>query len=273
MKNRGHIRLQRGWLSHPMLGGEPYCKRAAWAWLVEHAAWKRRAVNIRGRTITVQRGQLAASQRYLAVAWKWDRASVRRFLMSLYKEGAIDPVNASGETIITICNYTKYQADPNPIDPPNSPPAAHQMAQKETAKRPSETQGDRGFAADGGPPNDPERAHQTAQIRKKDIEEGKNAAPSGAAIPNGEIELFERGKSILGNSASGLIAKLLKAKNGNIPLARAALEMASTKQSPREYVGAIVRGAQEVDPLHDPFMATNTKPQGIVIDENPEARY
>lgn len=41
-----------------------------------------------------------------------------------------------------------------------------------------------------------------------------------------------------------MIAKLLKAKNGSIPLARAAIEQASTKQNPAEYIGAILRGKQ-----------------------------
>lgn len=60
-----------------------------------------------------------------------------------------------------------------------------------------------------------------------------------------ERELFERGKAVLGPDAGGLIAKVRKAKNGSIPLARAVIETASTKQNPREYVGAILRGAAE----------------------------
>ena len=35
---------------------------------------------------------------------------------------------------------------------------------------------------------------------------------------------------------------LLDAKGGSIPLARAAVEQASTKEDPREYLGAIIRG-------------------------------
>ena len=43
-----------------------------------------------------------------------------------------------------------------------------------------------------------------------------------------------------------------------------ALEMASTKQNPREYIGAIVRGSQAVDSLHDPFMPQTSEANGIV---------
>jgi hypothetical protein len=56
-----------------------------------------------------------------------------------------------------------------------------------------------------------------------------------------EKELFQRGKEILGQNAGGVIAQLLKAK-GKPELARAAIEQAATKENPREYIGAIIRG-------------------------------
>ena len=66
--------------------------------------------------------------------------------------------------------------------------------------------------------------------------------------PTADTELFRRGKEVLGNNAGGLIKQLLKAKDGSIPLARAAIEMASTKHDPREYVGAIIRGKPDEQP-------------------------
>lgn len=59
-----------------------------------------------------------------------------------------------------------------------------------------------------------------------------------------EIELFQRGKEILGKNAGGLIAKLLKAKSGQVAAARVVIEMASMKENPREYVGAAIRGGE-----------------------------
>jgi hypothetical protein len=57
-----------------------------------------------------------------------------------------------------------------------------------------------------------------------------------------EVALFARGKAVLGKDAGGLITKLLKSKAGKVPLARAVIETASTKQDPREYVSAVIRG-------------------------------
>jgi hypothetical protein len=62
-----------------------------------------------------------------------------------------------------------------------------------------------------------------------------------AAPPDQERELFRRGKEVLGQNAGGLISNLLKVK-GRIELARAAIETAATKQAPREYIGAVIRG-------------------------------
>jgi hypothetical protein len=56
-------------------------------------------------------------------------------------------------------------------------------------------------------------------------------------------ELFDRGKEVLGEGSGGLIQKLSAAKHGNIALARAAIEQASTMDNPREYIGAITRGS------------------------------
>jgi hypothetical protein len=97
----------------------------------------------------------------------------------------------------------------------------------------------------------------------KSREEKKDAAPNGARPPEldlgqaepprppakpppgAETDLFRRGKEILGNNAGGLISRLLQAKDRNVALARAAIEQASTKQDPREYIGGVIRGKAE----------------------------
>lgn len=65
-------------------------------------------------------------------------------------------------------------------------------------------------------------------------------APLDPAIP--ERDYFLRGRAVLGEKSGAMIANLLKAKGRNVALARAALEEASQKQSPIEYVAAICRG-------------------------------
>lgn len=72
-----------------------------------------------------------------------------------------------------------------------------------------------------------------------------DADASRSRVP--EAELFDRGREVLGKQAGGLISKLLVAKGKNLALARAAIEQASTKSDPREYIGGIIRGKQRAD--------------------------
>src|SRR5262249_42098380 len=70
-----------------------------------------------------------------------------------------------------------------------------------------------------------------------------------------ESDYFGRGKKVLGKTAGGLLVKLLKAKGGNVALARVALEMANTKQDAREYVARIIHG-RELDNEPSPYADT-----------------
>lgn len=84
---------------------------------------------------------------------------------------------------------------------------------------------------------DNERSKDEASLNLKPCSE-----PNGSAAKiDLEKQLFERGRAVLGQNAGGLIAKLLKAKG--LELARAAIETASTKHEPREYIGRILAGA------------------------------
>lgn len=95
----------------------------------------------------------------------------------------------------------------------------------------------------------------TDTIGKEGIgkEESSEANASGACAPPdpsiAERELFDRGKQVLGKSAGGQIAKLKAAKGGNVALARAAIEAASTKQNPAEYIAACCRDGPIAKPL------------------------
>lgn len=74
--------------------------------------------------------------------------------------------------------------------------------------------------------------------------ESKNKKTPGANAPGAgdlERELFRRGKEVLGVNAGGMITQLLKAKGYDVTAAMQAIEDASTKHSPREYVGAAIK--------------------------------
>jgi hypothetical protein len=104
-------------------------------------------------------------------------------------------------------------------------------------------------SASGMVQNPPVHDENFAPVLQEDNSVKGTPDAADAAMPptaaEQERELFRRGKGVLGQNAGGLIKNLLKAKKGSVPLARAAVETAATKQDPREYIAAIIRGCDE----------------------------
>ena len=65
--------------------------------------------------------------------------------------------------------------------------------------------------------------------------------PEIMVVPDPEQDLFRRGREVLGKDAGGLVARLLKVKGGSVPKTRAAIEEASIKHDPKEFIGACLR--------------------------------
>jgi hypothetical protein len=135
------------------------------------------------------------------------------WLSELEQKECIRRYEVDGSTYLEIINWLKHQKIDRPS--PSKIPA------------PAGT-----FAS----PREDSRALDADLVPSTSTSTSIDAAERGTD----EVELFRRGKEVLGTSAGGIIRKLLAAKGENIPLARAAVETAATKQNPREYVGAII---------------------------------
>ena len=98
-------------------------QREAWFWLTAKASWKDRTVRFAGVEVETQRGQVAASSRYLAKAWMWSEPRVRRYLEMLENRRMIQRETDAGITVITICNYDAIQngGDSNDAPPTHLP--------------------------------------------------------------------------------------------------------------------------------------------------------
>lgn len=109
MSDGGFYLMHRGWQDNPVFRNEEFSRRDAFVWLIEEAAYRPTRVHASTGAIALTRGQLSHSLRFMAKAWKWDEAKVRRFLAALAKENIIDVATDAGQTVITVCNYDKYQ--------------------------------------------------------------------------------------------------------------------------------------------------------------------
>jgi hypothetical protein len=63
----------------------------------------------RREIITLQPGQLSYSIRFLSQAWDWSPNRVRRFLSDLAMDSSVTTETDTPQTLITLCNYEKYQ--------------------------------------------------------------------------------------------------------------------------------------------------------------------
>ncbi len=103
--------MHRGWLDNPAFKPEPLTEREAWLWLIENAAYEDTVACVRGQPAKICRGSLSFSLRFLAQAWGWDDpVRVRRYLRRLENWGMIALSTVTKQSVITLCNYERYQS-------------------------------------------------------------------------------------------------------------------------------------------------------------------
>lgn len=227
-ENRGYYILARGWHADPIFGdpkSEPFCKRAAFAWLVEQAAFTDMVIKDHvGRAIRLKRGQVGHSTRYTAEAWGWSTSAVQRFLNKLARFGTIavhtidivekadadterEPETKPGTSastvrrIITICKYDEYQSRAF---------LGGTQAEREPETAPGTHPGNK--YKEGG--------------RKKDKETRASAD-----------DFWNRASELFGDGYDGICRLILDASDGNIPNAIQCLEWAKNQPNHRQALG------------------------------------
>jgi hypothetical protein len=122
----GFYLMHRGWMDNPAFRDEPYTRAQAWCWLIENANFAAGRIEVKGKTVTVDRGQLRHSLRHLAKLWQWDEARVRRFLGRLESDEMIRCVVDAGQNLITILKYDTYQVRESVGDAPTDAAATQE---------------------------------------------------------------------------------------------------------------------------------------------------
>lgn len=129
------ITFQRDALNHPLLQDAERFR--AWFWIVARACWKATPYDLNGKTVTLDRGQLCASRSQLAEAWGWSPSAVERFMVRLETEQMIGREAGQGRTIITVCNYGKYQD----VDEKTGQASGQESGQRSDSDRTTKEQG------------------------------------------------------------------------------------------------------------------------------------
>lgn len=108
----GGVIIARSLWDDPAFQNEPFSEREAWIWMICEAAWKPREKRVGKVIVSLDRGQLAASVRFMAEAFSWHRNKVDRLLKRLEKCNMIRAESGTGVNVITICKYNEYQLSP-----------------------------------------------------------------------------------------------------------------------------------------------------------------
>jgi hypothetical protein len=113
----GHEKMLQGWIKlhrtlteNPLWKDEKFSRGQAWVDLLlntNHAHGYFRTAN--GRRVDVGRGQCGMSQLTMSKRWQWSRGKVKRFLSELEKDQNIIQQTVQQNSLLTICNYSKYQ--------------------------------------------------------------------------------------------------------------------------------------------------------------------
>lgn len=153
----GFFLMHRGWRDNPVFRGE-FSRADAWVWLIENACWKPTRFDIKGKSITLDRGQLCASRERLATAWNWSPSAVERFLTRLQTEQMIGRETGQGKSIITVCNYAKYQDKTDETGQETGQPTGQRSDRDRTAKE----QGNKGTIVEEEDKSSPSTARRSA---------------------------------------------------------------------------------------------------------------
>lgn len=145
-----NYRMERGWMEHPVFGlfeagipKRPLTEQEAFIWLIENAAWKKITINICGKPVEIERGQLSYSYRFMSDKTGWSINRYKGWLKKLETWGILTLKTDTAQSIITICNYAKYQdvqkkSDTAPDTASDTPPDTAPDTKKKEINKPEE---------------------------------------------------------------------------------------------------------------------------------------
>ena len=138
----GTVNISRDIWQDAAFKSEPFTEREAFMWLIMEASWKPREKRVGNITVKLERGQLAASVRFMADAWGWQKSTVDRFLKRLKNRDMIGTAGGTGVNVVTIRKYNEYQSAPKQGGTAKTPQAGRQRDSSGTNEKKGEIRED-----------------------------------------------------------------------------------------------------------------------------------
>lgn len=111
MSNNGYILVYKKITDNCLWYDKPYARGQAWIDLIMMANYKSGKMFCNGVPITVERGQVFRTIKYLSNRWGWSPKKTRGFLTFLETEKMASTIGLPQGTLITIENYNNYQVE------------------------------------------------------------------------------------------------------------------------------------------------------------------
>lgn len=113
MKEKGWFKVHRKIVESDIFNGNPYALKF-WIWLLASAAYKDTEIEKRGRYVTLERGDVCATQTEMAKAIYGDTSKrsknrIANTISNMKNSGYISTETSSSYTLIHIENYGFYQ--------------------------------------------------------------------------------------------------------------------------------------------------------------------
>lgn len=101
--------ISRDFWDDPEFSDAAYSDREAWLWLIGAAAWKDLRTRGSAGPVSLRRGELSFSVRFLAEKWGWSKSAVDRFFAKLEKRDTLRDTSRDGNKVYFIRNYNRFQ--------------------------------------------------------------------------------------------------------------------------------------------------------------------
>lgn len=137
----GFIKLDRNFFKNPFWKeNRSYSRAEAWIDLIQMARFENspEKILVKNKLITINRGEIRASQRFLSERWGWSLGKVNRFISVLEVEHMVERRVEHSETIVKLLKYNVFNSsndnEMNTNGTESGTPTEHQQEQTKESK-------------------------------------------------------------------------------------------------------------------------------------------
>ena len=111
-KKDGYVLIYRSLFKNDLwVSNEPFDKRSAWIDLIGMAQFQKRTWLVGNDPITLERGQMYVTLRFLSKRWHWSLGKVQRYFDTLSVLKMVTLTSTPNGTLLTLVNYGFFQGD------------------------------------------------------------------------------------------------------------------------------------------------------------------